>query len=373
MIKSFISRFNSKLYSVFLIFALSIFIVGCTETPEEIIDDPNEPDVISFQSMYNDAMTQLKSDESYNLVVEINRKRANETQITYRKDDYTFFNREDIFAFFEYGENFFKRIDDTVYSYYENDGQYIQSLAYPAMNDWAYESFLPNLLASEPTLEETDSGYEYSFAINAGTFINANPAYLAYLLTISNATLKDESNYDLSDINFNITTYFTKPSKTLFNISFDTVDYLNEVLDTNVNGYENYVLADVHFLYNTNTYSHDLSLIDTYTIDDYPNYAWAEVNRTYIELNTPKSIDFQYSVDADVLSFNVQSDGNYHIEFNHEYRHSLVVYDSVYNFIGFYYMDSGYYDIDLVVGSYYLLFNSAGAIGQYEVSITVNN
>ncbi|GEM_PF-1038862 len=377
MMKSFNSKFSNKIFTFLLLFTLSIIIFGCTnnsnEMNDDIIDDTNELSEISFQDMFNNAMTQFQNDDSYNLVIEMNRKRANESQSSYRRDDYTFFNQEGIFAFYEDGENFFERIEGTVYSYFEDNNTYVQTLAYPVMDDWEYDSFLPIFSVNNPTLIETESAYEYLFSVNAETFLNAHPSYLAHLLTISNATLKAEDAYDLSGINFNITVYFNKPSQSLFSISFDTVEYLNEVLDTHVNGYEDYIEADVHFLYNTNLHAHDLSLIDTYSIDDYPNYAWADVNRTFIELNTPKSIHFQYTADSDLLSLNVTSQGNYHIEINHEYRHSFMMYDDNYNFMGFYYMESGYYDIDLEIGCYYLVFNAAGSTGQYEISITLNS
>jgi len=374
----FRSRINNKFLSFVLLIFLSFFIVGCTDNLDgyidgDIIDDTNEPEDNSFQNMFETALNKLQTDDNYNLVIEINRKRANSNQLEYRRDDYTFFNQNDIFAYFEDGGTFFKRIENRVYAYYESNEGFVQTLAYPAYNDWNYAGFLPDFSLEQPTMVEKGDFYEFSFSVNSANFLEDYPAFLSYLLTISNATLKEEGSYDLTDIDFNITLSINKSSRELFNISFDTVDYLNEILNTQINEYREYTEADVHFLYNTTSYTHDLNSISTYTVDDYPNYAWADVDRNFIELNTPKDVNFQYSSDADLLSFNVMSDRNYHIEISDEAFHSVLIYDSDYTFIGFYNMNLGSLDIDLSIGNYYLVFNSSGAIGNYAITITTNN
>jgi len=356
------SRTCKKFFFILLLIIYSLFIVGCT--------DSSDSDEITFQNLFDDALDELKNQSSYNIVVQMSRdRREYGSNYSFLESEYTFFNNSSIFAYDEKLENFYEHIDDTNYMYYQGDTEYFQTLAYTTMDDWTSIGFLPVLQVDQYTLDDSnDQVYQFNFSVNAGVFLEDNPCYLFFLLTLDYSTLKDEVDYDLSDINFDVTACFDQSTRAILSISFDTVAYLNEVLIPN-EGFNPYLNALVLFKYEYNPTTYDTNVLDTYGLDDYPNYASIEADRTFIELNIPKSINFEYDRDSDVLSFNVTQSGTYHIEINSEYSLGLHLHDVDHQFIGYYNLEPGY-ELVLDAGIYDLTFFNRARIGIFEILIT---
>jgi len=357
-----------RIMSMSLVVVICFFLVACSSNPDSTEDNPLS-DVAIFQNALVAAYAQIQSEDDYNLVIQIDRERQYGNQDYFRTDNYSFFNQGDIFAYGEDLQAFFQNIDGKIYAYYQGDSGFIQTLAYRDMKDWTNHSFLPTFQIDEITKIDNDNFSNFQFKVNANTFLEDNPCYAMYfLMTVYNTTLKENGTYDLSNTDFDVSIGIDKSSGALFNISFDTVDYLNERIDTDLDFDKDFVVADVDFLYNTNSYTHDLSLIDTYQVDDYPDYPLATEQNTFMVLNTPQSINSQFGVDADSLSFNATQFGTYHLEINQEYRCSLYLSDINGKFLGIYSMNPGY-DVVLTQATYELRF-IASMRGIYEVTIT---